>query len=786
VKLFNLAGKFFFVLLLVIIFQSDSISAAISPVLNRTVAEKPVYKSLPQNENNNEIVFKLKEGMGQPEFKGQKFIKTGEQWDKINSLIYSNNKARSIAPRISTDKSTLDQMRLSAMAKSGSAMADMTLYYQINLESSMTAEERVDLINEINSLDIIEIAYFAPKPSPASIDEVKLTPVWESFQYYLQPAPTGIDAYYGWNFPGGKGEGIKVIDIEGNWIQTHEDLHGGIDNFHIGGTRIDDPGWYNHGTAVLGEIAADSNNFGMTGIAFNVDLGTISIGSMSTAQALILATNNSDTGDIILIELHAPGPHYNFEDYSGQLGYVAMEYWQENFDAILQASALGRIVVEAAGNGAEDFDDANIYGSVFDPSVRFSGAIMVGASNSSHQPASFTNYGERVDVHAFGTWDVYTLGYGDLYGSGPDNDYTHSFAGTSSASPIIVGACAILEGISLNNRSMVLHHDELREFLTTYSTPQAASPKHIGPLPDLAAAIEVLIGVWFTADTTVGWIPFDINFSGNSTLNVDIWNWNFGDGNTSSLQSPTHTYNTQGWYTVGLQIDAAGDIRNSQRQNYVIALADSITTKDSIQGNTGATIEVVIKNRNTLPLGSIQIPIEYNGDLDLDFVSYSTAGCRTDYFTSQQIIHSDTFVKRLTIKLTTSALGTLPDLPPGEGDIIKLYFSIPASGQIDETSTISFDGYNSYLPSFFGRYLDYDIKSTTSTISICVPRGDVDGSPGIFVSDLTFLVDYLFKGGVAPNPYISGDVNCVNNVNVADLTYLVNYLFKGGPPPCGC
>ncbi len=773
-----------FCLLFLFVFQAGLILAAKSPTLNRVVAEKPVYNSLPLNEKNNEIVIKLAEGMGQPEHNGQKFLRVGQEWDVLNSLVYSSNKSRNMKKRFSTDKSELDQMRQAAMAKSGLTIADLTLYYQLNLETSMTASDRLELINEINKLDIVEIAYFAPDPTVASIDEVK-TPAWESSQYYLQPAPTGIDAYYAWNYPGGKGEGIKVIDIEGNWIQTHEDLHGGTDNFHIGGTRINDPGWWNHGTAVLGEIAADSNGFGMTGIAFNVDLGTVSIGSMSTADAITLATVNSDTGDVILIELHAPGPHYNFEDYSGQMGYVAMEYWQENFDAILQASALGRIVVEAAGNGAEDFDDVGIYGSLFDPSYRFSGAIMVGASNSSHYPASFTNYGERVDVHAFGTWDVYTLGYGDLYGTSSANHYTNSFAGTSSASPIIVGACAILEGISLNNRSMVLHHDELRTFLTTFSTPQAGT-KHIGPLPDLAGAIEALIGVWFVADTTIGWVPYDINFTGNSTLNVDTWDWNFGDDKYSSLQSPTHEYETPGWYSVSLQIDAAGDIRTSQRQNYIIALADSLVIDDSISASIGETIEVIVKSRNTIPLSSILIPIEYPGDLDIDYDSFSTAGCRTEYFVANQLVHDDSYVKRVTLRLKNSALGSLPDLPPGEGDIIKLYFTIPYTAQSSQSSTISFDGYSDYSPSFLGRYLNYDVKTTSCAVTICIPKGNVDGIPGIFVSDLTFLVNFIFKGGVAPVPYDAGDVNCEHGINVADLTYMVNYVFKGGPPPCGC
>jgi len=69
--------------------------------------------------------------------------------------------------------------------------------------------------------------------------------------------------------------------------------------------------------------------------------------------------------------------------------------------------------------------------------------------------------------------------------------------------------------------------------------------------------------------------------------------------------------------------------------------------------------------------------------------------------------------------------------------------------------------------------------------------GNVNGSPNgaVNVVDVTYLVNYLFKGGPPPIPVlIVGNVNCTPgpgfNVNVVDLTYLVNYLFRGGPIPC--
>ena len=56
--------------------------------------------------------------------------------------------------------------------------------------------------------------------------------------------------------PGGRGDGVRIIDIEGEWHFSHEDLpqnQGGV----VGGTPTADPGWRNHGTAVVGEFGGD-------------------------------------------------------------------------------------------------------------------------------------------------------------------------------------------------------------------------------------------------------------------------------------------------------------------------------------------------------------------------------------------------------------------------------------------------------------------------------------------------------------------------------------------------
>ena len=63
--------------------------------------------------------------------------------------------------------------------------------------------------------------------------------------------------------------------------------------------------------------------------------------------------------------------------------------------------------------------------------------------------------------------------------------------------------------------------------------------------------------------------------------------------------------------------------------------------------------------------------------------------------------------------------------------------------------------------------------------------GDIDGAQdGVTISDLTFLVDYMFSAGPAPDPLVSGSVTCDEIIDVSDLTAMVDYLFGGGAAPC--
>ncbi|RKH39287.1 S8 family serine peptidase, partial [Corallococcus llansteffanensis] len=286
--------------------------------------------------------------------------------------------------------------------------------------------------------------------------------------------------------------GVRIVDIEGGWRTTHEDLP---PLFHQGGTQINDVSWRNHGTAVLGEMVGALNGYGVTGISSDAQAGIESHSGVGVAVAVNRAAAAVGRGGIVLVEAHSPGPADGTACTcnQSQCNYIAMEYWQGEYDAIATATANGVIVVEAAGNGSANLDAA-AYGGRFNRATRDSGAIIVGASaGSSRAPTCWTNYGGRVDVHGWGE-SVVTLGYGDRFGSayGEDQFYTSTFSGTSSASPVVTGAAASVQGVALASGRAALDSRAMRSLLASTGTAQSADARNIGPLPDLRRAVSQL------------------------------------------------------------------------------------------------------------------------------------------------------------------------------------------------------------------------------------------------------------------------------------------------------
>ncbi|HEY7914652.1 MAG TPA: S8 family serine peptidase [Blastocatellia bacterium] len=331
----------------------------------------------------------------------------------------------------------------------------------------------------------------------------------EAFQAYLDPAPLGMDVRHMWGIPGGRGENVRIVDIEYNWNTRHNDLLDATANLLIHVRGIDAPDTrlnqanIDHGTAVIGILSAAPDDIGITGICHRARLGLVnpltSGEEPDVAAAIRQATAVMEAGDVMVLEQQSvKGP--KFDPLTGR-GLLPIEYESDIYRAIKDATAKGIVVVESAGNGFDNLDDP-LYNGAFNRNVKDSGAIMVGAGlpeggiygngpDRSRTPES--NYGSRVDVQGWGRF-VTTTGYGGLrQEQGENNWYTIDFGATSAATAMVAGAAAILQSIIIERGQPPLSPIELRRLLSSTGTPQTGNlNERIGPRPNLRAALEEL------------------------------------------------------------------------------------------------------------------------------------------------------------------------------------------------------------------------------------------------------------------------------------------------------
>jgi hypothetical protein len=362
--------------------------------------------------------------------------------------------------------------------------AKLSGYYVVTVkQGDMTA-----LAAKLNTLSIVSQAYAAPLAAPSPSAD------YSGLQTYFTAAPQGIDTTYAQTVAGGTGSNVRIFDIEYSWDTTHEDLSKARTALLPNGTPVDPFSNNNHGTAVLGELIADSNGYGVTGGSKDAALTLINADNAENGYdpvgALHMAASQAKPGDIVLIEQQAYGPNSS---------YAPIEWTPSVYDAITALTTSGVTVVEPAANGGNNLDDP-IYGTSFPAGKADSGAIMVGAGENCDSTthlgrSAASNYGKRVNLQGPGNC-VTTTGYGDLSGTIADNFYTSYFNGTSSASPLVAAAAAVLSSANKAVKGVTLTPAQIRSTLQTTGTPQNLTTGtlsgNIGPQPNLAKALAPL------------------------------------------------------------------------------------------------------------------------------------------------------------------------------------------------------------------------------------------------------------------------------------------------------
>ncbi|MBN2226700.1 MAG: PKD domain-containing protein [candidate division Zixibacteria bacterium] len=290
------------------------------------------------------------------------------------------------------------------------------------------------------------------------------------------------------------------------------------------------------------------------------------------------------------------------------------------------------------------------------------------------------------------------------------------------------------------------------------------------------------LGVSYTPNSSIGWLPFEVEFEGSSTLDVVSWLWDFDDGDSATGQTVSHVFNHAGSHNVTLHVEAGdGDYRSVTYRDGIVALADTMKSL-SVMGDPGTQVVVDIYGYNSIPISKLSIPVEYYGTMKLTLDSFSTAGCRTEVFDTLVWVHYDPWNRRSSFLLYNLSDMTLE---AGAGPVLKLYFTISSSTTAGQYADIILDGYSGHLPMFYSPLIDYTPRLSTGTVSLPYTCGDANNDDAVNLLDVLYIIDYLYgtPPGPAPDPRESGDANADGVINLLDILYEISYLYDTPPGP---
>ncbi len=314
-------------------------------------------------------------------------------------------------------------------------------------------------------------------------------------------------------------------------------------NAHDGSTNIFDAN--GHGTGSAGTLGAVGNNgIGVAGANWEVDIIPVRIAisdQNSSAYISTMATcieYAADNGARVV-----------------NLSYGGIQY--DTIDAAAQyLRSKNGLLFMSAGNSSQEHSYPD-----------FTSFIGVGATDRDDSRASFSSWGNYVDITAPGV---------DIATTYPDDQYVY-YSGTSFSSPLTAGIAALMVAA---NPAITPAEIETGLFSTAVDIGAAGDDNVFGHgLVDAYAAVMYAMNLNNleapVADIVVSSnsVPFgsSVDFDGSGSTDGDgtivSYLWDFGDGNTSASMMATHTYAQAGSFQVSLTVTDDDGLSDSALTN---------------------------------------------------------------------------------------------------------------------------------------------------------------------------------------------------------------------------
>lgn len=264
------------------------------------------------------------------------------------------------------------------------------------IEAALTKNPKVEFVEK----------NFLAEPNMVPID-----PLYTS-QWHLQR----ISAPSGWDIAIGSSN-IVIAVLDTGIDTNHPDLTNKVagKNFVDGTNNVEDTGAKaGHGTAASGVAAAAGNNgIGVSGVSWKNSIMPLVVVNPSTGSAaystIASAINYAADNGANVISMSLAG-----SSYSSTLQSAANYAWNK-----------GAVMIASAGNNSSS---TPMYPAALD------NVVAVSATDNDDNPASFSNFGNWIDVAAPGTY-IYTTDVGSGYGA---------WQGTSFSAPQVAGLAGLL------------------------------------------------------------------------------------------------------------------------------------------------------------------------------------------------------------------------------------------------------------------------------------------------------------------------------------------------------
>jgi PKD repeat protein len=328
--------------------------------------------------------------------------------------------------------------------------------------------------------------------------------------------------------------------------------------------------------------------------------------------------------------------------------------------------------------------------------------------------------------------------------------------------------------------TIIMYHADTIDYINPYYPGMLGS----GRINACSSLAIFPVASFSAGPVLLGPAPLAVDFTDLSPVTPSSWDWTFGDGGVADIQNPSHAYMNYGVYSPTMTITAPKGTVTEVLKNLVVVTADTMKIDSQAVPPTSHQAVVTIYLSNRFQEKSITFPFTITGSSKVKLDSVSVVGTRTSYFAEHKFTDEDPNGLRYSYSLRSNLLTGSNYLKPGTGTILKLYISDTALVHTSEMITIdtaNVNGKRLRLESLYGDYIPVLMKAGKVYFAI-YQRGDANRDGGRNIQDITFLINFLYKGGPAPDPY-SGDVNGSGMINISDVTYLINFLYKGGPPP---